>query len=394
MALGGFKFVGYKYARPADYDSSVDAQVLAETLKMHKCKLKAFTESCAASGAQWDFSYSNGDYAFGTHGNVIYKMDSSGFNLVSFFRYGEEDAYYAIVTLNDAGTNTGYSLQLLNQFYYYQGSQKRQSYLTNDMSCIGLVDLNMANINVRPTQDRLALASDTSGSIQTSSSAQYISKGVPEARYYGYVTKGKCIFSFMYNALSNFVVKISAIDSLQLSSPNDIKNIFSWTFMTSKVTTTNNSTGLLNHATGYIQTLKDNGVCYETMGPSGTNYSINLYIEPTKNAIAYNSVDNIPYESVTMTTGMTLLPANGGINSDGIITKGSTSIDMLAQNVVIPYSNINPKVTCANGNYLNVYDYVYTIQDEFFVLSRFYYIGWDPSNPDITQESAWTAYTE
>lgn len=393
MALGGYKFVGYKYTRPADYDSTVDAQVLAETLKMHKCKLKAFTESCAASGAEWDFSYSNGDYAFGTHGNVIYKLDSSGFNLVSFFRYGTDDAYYAIVTLNDVSTGTGYSLQLLNQFYYYYGSQKRQSNVTNDMSCVGLVDLNMTNINVRPTQDRLALASDTSDSVQTSSGTQCLSKGVPEARYYGYATKGKCIFSFIYNTLSNFVIKISAIDSLLLSSPNDTKNIFSWTFGTSKLTSTS-SNGLVNHTTGYFQTLKDNGVCYETMASYGTNYKINLYIEPTKNAVAYNSVDNIPYESATITTGMESLPANGGINSDGIVTKGSTSIDMIAQNVVTPYSNINPKVTYANGNYLNVYNYIYTIQDEFFMLNRFYYIGWDPSNPDITQESAWTAYTE
>ena len=393
MSLGGYKFRGYKYTRPADYDSSVDAQVLAETLKMHKCKLKAFTESCAASGAQWDFSYSSGDYAFGTHGNVIYKLDSSGFNLVSFFRYGEEDAYYAIVTLSDVSTSTGYSLQLYNYFYYYQGSQKRQSYVSNDMSCASLVDLNMDNINVRPTRDRLALASDTSETMLSSSNAQYISKGVPKVRYYGYVTKGKCIFSFMYTDLSDFFIKISAVDSLRLSSPNDTKNIFSWTLKTSK-TTTNSTSGLVNYVTGYIQTLKDNGICYETMGPSGTTYNINLYVEPAKNAIAYNSVDNIPYESVTVATAMTLLPANGGINSDGIITKGSTSIDMLAQNVIRPYSNINPKVAYANGNYLNVHNYIFTTQDENFVLSRFYYIGWDPSNPDITQESAWTAYTE
>lgn len=392
MSLGGYKFAGYKYTRPANYDSTDDSQVLAETLKMHKCKLKAFTESCAASGAQWDFSYSNGDYAFGTHGNVIYKMDSSGFNLVSFFRYGTDNAYYAIVTLNDASTSTGYSLQLLNQFYYYNGSQKRQSYLTNDMSCIGLVDLNMANINVRPTQDRLALASDTSSSLQTSGSTQYISKQVPEARHYGYVTKGKCVFSFMaYNNLSNFYIKISAIDSLSLSSPNDTKNIFSWTLGTSKLTTTS-STGLTNHTTGYFQTLKNDGVCYETVAASGTTYNINLFIAPAKSAIAYNSVDNIPYESATITTGVVSLPSNGGINGDGIVTKGLTSIDMLAQNVVYPYSNINPKVAYANGNYLNVYDYMYTVLDEFFILNRFYYIGWDPSNPDITSEDAWTAY--
>ena len=119
MSLGGYKFRGYKYTRPADYDSSVDAQVLAEVLKMHKCKLKAFTESCAASGAEWDFSYSNGDYAFGTHGNVIYKLDSSGFNLVSFFRYGTDDAYYAIVTLSDASWNTNDNKSLTLSNYYY-----------------------------------------------------------------------------------------------------------------------------------------------------------------------------------------------------------------------------------------------------------------------------------
>ena len=231
-SLGGYKFAGYKYVRPENFDASVDAQVLDEVLKMHKCKLKAFTDSCASSGAQWAFSYSAGDYSFGTYGNVIYKLDSGGFNLVSFFRYGTDSAYYAIVTLSDASMFTsGYALTLENRFYYYSGSPagtRNTTALTNNMSCVSLVDLNMTNINVQPTQDRLALASEDTGSLLSGNNSQVISKTIPSTKYFGYATKGKCILSIFSDDITSVaVLKLSAIDLLDLSSPNDSKNIFS-----------------------------------------------------------------------------------------------------------------------------------------------------------------------
>jgi hypothetical protein len=393
MALGGYKFRGYKYTCPANYDSTDDSQVLAETLKMHKCKLKAFTESCAASGAQWDFSYSNGDYSFGTHGNVIYKMDSSGFNLVSFFRYGTEDAYYAIVTLNDAGSSSGYSLPLFNRYYKYSGTTQSNSVLTNDMSCISLIDLNAGNINVLPSVDRLCLTSDTS--TNTSSSQVYISKSVPSDRYYSYITKNKCIVSIITSDLTgSYSVKMSAIDALNISSPNDTKNIFSFTITTSLATTT--STPTINHQAGFIQTLRQDGVMFQKIAVYNTNYNVNIFLPAARNAISFNPSDNIPYEAAILSANNTdtARTSSQNFNTDGILTKGQTLIDLLAVNTVSPYNALSPKQPCANGNYLLVYMYIYTTSTNInYLNNRFIYIGWDPSNPDITQESAWTAYT-
>lgn len=392
MALGGYKFAGYKYTRPANYDSTDDSQVLAETLKMHKCKLKAFTESCAASGAQWDFSYNAGDYAFGTHGNVIYKMDSSGFNLVSFFRYGADNAYYAIVTLNDAASNEGRSLQLLNRYYKYSGSTVSNSVFTNDMSCISLIDLNMGNINVLPTVDRLCLTSDNS--INTSNSQVYISKSVPSTFYYSYITKNKCIVSISTADLTGlYSIKMSAIDALNISSPNDTKNIFSFTVTTSSVATT--SPPVINHQAGFIQTLRQDGVMFQKVAAYNTSYNVNIFIHAARNAISFNPSDNIPYEAAILSANNTdtARTSSQNFNTDGILTKGQAPIDLLAVNIISPYTALSPKQPYANGNYLLVYMYVYTTSTNInYLENRFIYIGWDPSNPDITQESSWPAY--
>lgn len=388
MALGGYKFVGYKYTRPADYDSSVDAQVLAETLKMHKCKLKAFTESCAASGAQWDFSYSNGDYSFGTHGNVIYKLDSSGFNLVSFFRYGNEDAYYAIATLNDASNGSSTSLTLENRYYYYRGTTLTNTFISNDMCCSSLVDMNTTNINARPTLDRLAFMSQFGDSTS-------ISKSVPSVRYYGYSTKDKCIIALTADSLfSGQYFNISAIDALSLSSPDDSKNIFSFTTTASDGGGSDPSDKSMY---GYLQTLNSNGIPRQNKASYNTsNASPVMYILSPVTAICDSPSNYFPYEAAKISPLNTGLQ-NNPINSLGILSKGIAKIDFLSVNNVLPHANILPWKAYSNGNYLCVFKYTYTTayahMTDSDLYSKIVYVGWDPSNPDITQESAWTAYT-
>lgn len=398
MALGGYKFAGYKYTRPADYDSSVDAQVLAEVLKMHKCKLKAFLGSCEASGAQWDFSYSNGDYAFETHGNVIYKLDSSGFNLVSFFRYSEENAYYAIVTLSDASVDSsaGKALTLGNYYYYYSGATQFSTQITNDMSCISLVDLNMDNINIRPGIDRLALSSDNLGNSTSTSTYWTISRSIPGQRYHGYATKGKRVIYITSESLTGSIAtKVSAIDALNIASTNDTKNIFSYTFQSYQAASTSIS---VDQQWGTIQTLRQSGTVYESISSYNTNYNIQLFIQSPKSAIVFNPTNNIPYEAAILCANNKNNEKSAAqmLNTDGILTKGQAPIDLLAVNVVTPYNGMALWHPYANGNYLLGWFYVYSADktSTTVLLGRFIYIGWDPSNPDITSEDAWTAYTE
>lgn len=395
MSLGGYKFAGYKYTRPADYDSTVDAQVLAEVLKMHKCKLKAFTESCVTSGAQWDFSENAGQIEFETYGNVIYKLDSSGFNLVSFFRYGTDDAYYAIVTLSDASRSSGtsQSLQLSNYYYYYTGYTVYQTAITNDMSCISLIGLTMDNINSMPSLDRLALSSDSNAALSNSDGA--VEKSIPEYCYYGYAIKGKCIISIITSTSGSVFVKVSAVDLLELSSPDDKKNIFSYVFgMGNTVTSSSPS---IDSSYGYIQTLTDEGVPYEALAHQyNTTYSVKLFVQAPKSAVSINPTNNIPYESVVITPEHSSASRpSQPLNKDGIMTKGVTPIDMMATNLIYPYNNISVRTAYANGNYLNVWKYMTSSYTSNTMRhGKIVYIGWDPSNPDITQESSWPEYSE
>ena len=98
MSLGGYKFVGYKCARPSGY---VVGDTTSETnwvLLVHKTRVKAFMDSCALSGAQWTFNHTQGQFSLESYGNVIYRLDDVGYNYASFFKCGSSDAYYLILT--------------------------------------------------------------------------------------------------------------------------------------------------------------------------------------------------------------------------------------------------------------------------------------------------------
>jgi hypothetical protein len=254
----------------------------------------------------------------------------------------------------------------------------------------------MDNINVRPVQDMTALSSCNNG--QTGSGSDYTSpivktSAIPEKRYYGFVVKGKNIISsFCDNAAANvFVFKISAIDALRLSSPSDTKNIFSYTIQSGKTA----GTIYVTTGKGYIQSLTSRGECYEACAVSGTTYTTMLFVLSPTRSLTVNPTDNIPYESAVISTLIAAnRPAGNTLNADGIISKGETLIDLMATNLVYPYEGINTNTAYANGNYLCIAYLLETSTASTNAMNgKIIYIGWDPSNPDITQESAWTAYT-
>ena len=105
MALGGYKFVGYHYTVPSGYDSSDQEQVKVQCLRMFKCRLKAFIDSCSASGAEWEFSFTDGQNAFGDYGNVVYTLDSDGYNFGCFFKYKDREQYFSLIGIMAAQSN-------------------------------------------------------------------------------------------------------------------------------------------------------------------------------------------------------------------------------------------------------------------------------------------------
>jgi hypothetical protein len=80
--------------------------------------------------------------------------------------------------------------------------------------------------------------------------------------------------------------------------------------------------------------------------------------------------------------------------------RGVFPIDLIAR-MTMSGAAFSRLSTAGNGNYLTVYKnssatYVYPIgqaSQNRFTVNENLFVGWDPSNPDLTQASAWTEYT-
>lgn len=401
MSLGGYIFKGYKFVLPADYDSTVDAQVIAQCLRLHKMKLKAFMESCTATGANWQFSETNGDASFESYGNVIYKLDQDGFNYASFFRYGTDNAYYCMMTVSDASYSSGKALQIYNQYWAYVSSTSYRFQISNNMDSIGIEPITFSNMFSTATNSmyhRLSFSTNH-GSVVTT--ANTLSKALTDNQYFGYATKGKNIISISSHditSLSATYVKISSIGSLQLASNTDTSNMFSYLTNASDYTaaTGNYSEGFLKNQS-YIQVSGNNGLPYEYGSHTSGGPSPLVYIRTPYRAICALPNSNIPFEPAVI-SAMSKRTTNI-MNSDGIPTKGAVSVDLLATNLIISnyLTNNMPYVetlrSCGNGNYLCI-SKTKPNSNSYWIRAGILYCGWDSTNPDIMQESSWPVYSD
>lgn len=395
MALGGYKFRGYKFVLPSDYDATVDEQVIAQALRLHKCKLKAFMSACAATNADWQFYETNGDASFETYGNVIYKLDADGFNYASFFRYGSDDAYYCMLTISNGSTNGTVGILLQNYYSYYSSTTFYHTSINNDMDSIGIAPITFANVfDSNAMFQRLSFYSqDNSGTYSGTNSAT-LSKSLIN-HYCGYAIKGKNIISIFGNTLNILTPRVLSVGSLRLSSPDDTSNMFSNTF--TFFTITGSSVLQYVYNITEIQVSGRNGYPYERTATSGSNKSCSVYINLPTRALVINPSTNIPYENAVLCTQFSRI--NYGfpdqINEDKIASKGVVDIDLIAINCfcktgegAVPYQ------VCANGNYLCVQKWQETMNETYAFTNSSLYIGWDASNPDIRLESSWAEYSE
>lgn len=384
MSLGGYKFRGYKFILPSDYDATVDEQVIAQALRLHKCKLKAFMSACAATNADWQFYETNGDASFETYGNVIYKLDTDGFNYASFFRYGSDDAYYCMLTISNGSLGT----DVVNYYWGYENSTSNHTRLTNNMDSIGTEPITFANVNSGSMYHRLTFFSQDASSMDSASTGNSLSKSVSN-HYCGYAIKGKNIISiFTIGSTNTYIVKISSIGSLKLSSPNDNSNMFSVCTETSNITSVT-QTQFVSYIYN-IQVIGRDGFPYENSAHSSGTSRYVFFNLPQK-AMIINPGTNIPYENAIISAQMKR-KSGSILNMDGISSKGAVDIDLIALNCFAKSTiGINAKQTCANGNYFCVRSVVVSNSNYYFCNSSLY-IGWDPSNPDLSQESSWIEY--
>lgn len=399
MTLGGYIFKGYKFELPSDYDSTVDAQVIAQCLRLHKMKLKAFTESCAASGADWQFYETNGDASFESYGNVIYKLDTNGLNYASFFRYGSENAYYCMITMSDGGYYTGNSVQIYNYYWGYISSTSYRFEISNNLDSIGIEPItfsNMFDTSSGSMYHRLSFATNYGSVI--SGTTSNITKSLRN-QHFGYVTKGKNIISIMsYDTTGTICYKVSSFDSLELASNTDNSNMFSFVQMSGTANAATGNYGSCHLACNiYTQISGNAGLPYEyDAHTTGSANSPVIHLRNPLRAVCILPNSDIPFEPVVFTS-LCLRTNDKIMNSDGIPVKGSTSIDLLATNVVLSanydtgMSSVIMNKSFANGNYLCIHKTRAT-SDSYWDRAGILYIGWDSTNPDIRIPDAWPVY--
>ena len=417
MALGGYKFAGYKISK--DADGAWDA---AWALKAHRARIKAFRSACELSSSwgsdkwHYDSNWMSGDTTDGetSPSSVIYYTDPSdfegyGYNMITFYQWGSESKYFAIATFGYILGNGGnYYFNYDAQCSCYRGGGSRQYGITYKQlfhilsyEPFDSVDFMKwgktyptSALSLYPTKG-LNFSSTGGGSVTPDTNA---SNGLlyKSGLRFGYAVRDKSIASIMStsswfpSATDKFDVTLLAFDSMNLLSPTDTANILEICPQDNNVNIINanlaafsNSNMWPNHSS---DTLKNNFTRYITTEASRQGSELDFYT--SGKAFFDVSSQNIPYESVSLSAG-TSRTSSPFLNSDGILTKGTVNIEYFAANHCYQYASIKPVWTVfANGNYLCVS--VNTTSYSYAQVN--YYVGWDPSNPDITSEDAWMAY--
>ena len=417
MAFGGYKFKGYKVVR-ANLATNTYANWC---LLVHQARIKAFMESCALSGAQWHFSKTNGPLAFESYGNVIYRVANANgdyHDYLSFFQYGDEELYYMIATLGEYYTKaTSGSAPTLDEsaiygFYSSNAKVKRGGVC----SCLA-VDSDFADLGpfaAMPAKS-LACSSIATAAAPDVAANAYSNASTPNGNglsnssiYIGFATKGKDIV----NVYQKYITSIESGSAFSgHSTPNDpygeLKYIFDL-FQSDEITLSNESDRIYMDQLR-SECLTDSGepIFYKSKGVTSTQSS---QLGITIPAQAFYETGNtlIPFGSPVLTT---LGKCNKTISSAGMLTKGVVNGELLSVNYGKTQTT-HPTVgsVVMGGNLIEVVRCTYKSSTPYTrnpspgahlsgatesaaVACPAAYVGWDPSNPNINDDSSWPELT-
>jgi hypothetical protein len=226
------------------------------------------------------------------------------------------------------------------------------------------------------------------GCALTTTNCYFLASGL----YFGYALRDNNIYTFATTTLLENALRINArvslvgFDSLSLSSPDDSANIYGMNFIGTNEGETKTFSWASSRVSEYCETLTDSFSRYSS---HGTGVSQFLFLSIPYKALYNGSPTIYPYEAPLLTTDA-LRDESPLLNSNGITSKGTFNVDLLSCNGTYGYSDERFWKSYANGNYLLIASCHATASNER--PSTKYYVGWDPSNPDITSEDAWTAY--
>ena len=392
MSLGGYKFRGY-YCQKG---SLTDAQW---ALLMHKTKVAAFMAANTAASAGWEY-----DMTGSPDGNY-HCLDSVGNNYVTVFKRtnGENDyTWFALYTLSQTTTSSATGYVTISTYRSYLGSSTNY-YVGGGCS-------NFARIGHSAISYSDSLNSDISGTSRLfplgnpySPSSLGTSNSLMNcvSAYFGCAVKQKDIIIFSGEDNSSSLCVSVASGNAFSSFYNDNDSNGCLIFNTQQMSSTASNNYEMNSRVldgAYL-----GGLCIAfNNNDEGNVDSCKLFVTPM--AQYSGAVQDYPFQSIQMTA----VP-NSVTN---IIGKGTLNIDLIAFNTQNVGSSGAPAIfsTVANGKFLTVVSGVeWTSQALIRQLNRItlssnyvrnslgypaLFVGWDPSNPDITQASAWTEYTD
>lgn len=422
MAFGGYKFKGYKVVR-ANLATNTYANWC---LLVHQARIKAFMESCALSGAQWHFSKTNGALSFESYGNVIYRVANANgeyHDYLSFFQYGNEELYYMISTLGEyywEGRGTPGILSV-SQYQEHGGSTTAGGYkFSGYSSALSLQQFeDNGPFGTYPVH-ALPCTSQLCGA-----STNYYTDGVKENTdgfipsnsiwiKVGYATKGKDIITIMPD---NRGCVESGDAFASLCDPDDSYTLAKILFgiHPNELTCYNPAnTSSLDYWTNECLDTSGNRSSKNTS--TSTSYKNNLAVVPDVNSYFSPGGTKVPFGSMSL--GTTGAYSNlVALNSNNIFTKGVIKPELLCCNSYYSETKSQqPAIgsTALGGNLIALcacqklpssgsgtvsrgrihggYTIPGTGFTESYALCFCFpvaYVGWDPSNPDITNESSW-----
>jgi hypothetical protein len=405
MALGGYKFAGYKCSNDG---TLTDAQW---ALCIHKTRIKAFLDANTSANAGWVFDLNGGTIDFdSTYDGVIYDLGGDGLNLVSYFRNGTSPnaKYYMIASLfswscqNYTGRIKISENGPIVKAYYSSSDQ----YIVEQQSLFHTVSydpfpedclLESANdypiraLPLIPVSFWRGYSGSSPEGIDTTTANSYFKAS---KLYFGYAVKDCDIISFTtfndkLSASDNYLylrTTLVGFDSLTLSSPSDTANIYGIIFSTARSYEQSSSYWESNVLNYYQITLNDSFQRY--LSGSSNN---DLVLTKAEKAFFNGATQTYPYETVTLTT-LGMRSYAPFLNADGITSKGTFNIELIACNGSYVYSYASSWAPVANGNYLTVV--FRRTSTSLTDPQTTYYVGWDASNPNILDESSWTEFSE
>lgn len=432
MAFGGYKFKGYKVVR-ANLATNTYANWC---LLVHQARIKAFMESCALSGAQWHFSKTNGALSFESYGNVIYRVANANgdyHDYLSFFKYGDEDLYYMIATLGDANAASGTVTSVTSNAKYctegHSTASSRNFKRWGFASALSISDFNddgpFSSWPVGALACSTQRGSEGANSGLTTSESEGIYHTVTEI-FVGVATKGRDVITFHGPNRNDCCIESGDAFS-SICDPDD-------SFGIAKLIIGYNATETSNLSRNNVYAIDlRNNECLDSSGSrafganitANTSYSC-LALVPSGVAFLSSTTTKIPYESCYLSTLNKNVKNISGLN---LLVKGVVKNELLCCNSLTydnrltlpdagtPIMGGNMISICpttmysltsgisSKGGYVGyqIYGTGYPVSPsssgttptfagpkEMFPCA---YVGWDPSNPNINDESSWTELT-